>query len=33
LNRAARLAYGFLAMNWAVVAGLVRLVRRRRVWK
>jgi hypothetical protein len=33
LNRAARLAYAFAVMNWAVVVGLFRLVRRSRVWK
>jgi hypothetical protein len=32
-NRAARMAYAFAAMNWAVLAGLFRLVGRRRVWK
>jgi hypothetical protein len=33
LNRAARLAYAFAAMNWAVIAGLFSLLRRRRVWR
>jgi hypothetical protein len=33
LNRVARIAYAFAAMNWAIVAGLVRLVRRRQVWR
>lgn len=32
INRLARLAYAFVAMNSAAVAGLLALVQRRRVW-
>jgi hypothetical protein len=32
LNRLARIAYAFVAMNSAAIAGLVALVQRRRVW-
>lgn len=32
LNRVARIAYTFVAMNGAAVAGLLALVQRRRVW-
>jgi hypothetical protein len=33
LERAARVAWAFVAMNAAVVAGLVRLLTRRQVWR
>jgi hypothetical protein len=33
VNRAARVAYAFLAMNWAIVVGLARLIRRHEVWR
>lgn len=32
INRVARIAYTFVAMNGAAVAGLLALVQRRRVW-
>lgn len=32
LNRLARIAYAFVTMNSAAIAGLVALVQRRRVW-
>jgi hypothetical protein len=32
INRLARLAYAFVTMNSAAVAGLFALVQRRRVW-
>lgn len=33
LERAARVAWAFVAMNAAVVVGLARLVTRREVWR
>ena len=33
LDRAARVAFAFVVMNYAAVAGLVAAVRRRRVWR
>jgi hypothetical protein len=33
VNRAARVAYAFVAMNWAVIVGLARVIRRREVWR
>jgi hypothetical protein len=33
IERAARIAYAFVAMNWAVVRGLVRLLGRGEVWR
>lgn len=33
IDRFARVAYTFVMMNAAAVAGLVRLVQRRRVWR
>ena len=33
VDRAARLAFAFVMMNFAAVAGLVRLLRRGQVWR
>jgi hypothetical protein len=33
VERVARIAWAFVAMNAAVIAGLVRLVARREVWR
>jgi hypothetical protein len=32
-TRGARLAYAFVLMNYASIAGLVALVRRRHIWR
>lgn len=33
LQRAARIAYAFVTMNGAAIAGLIALVQRRSVWR
>jgi hypothetical protein len=33
VNRVARIAYAFVAMNYAAVTGLLRLLRGREVWR
>jgi hypothetical protein len=33
LERAARLAYAFVVMNYAAIAGLISLIRRHPLWR